>query len=150
MRIVQLINNTQVKKLLAFLLLASIVAGISYYMVFEFPILPKGYSIVEMQNNSMTLQSYNIAGIERDIATVSFSEEDTWKIAAIEHEIKRQKEFLWLLYFAVMVSIFLFFYKVRNSMKVWKAILDSNLIFSFLIPLSIISNSLDRIQHLMS
>ncbi|UOQ49847.1 hypothetical protein MUN88_07170 [Gracilibacillus caseinilyticus] len=92
-------------------------------MVFEFSFLPKGYSIVEVQNDSMTLQSYNIAGIEKDIATVSFSKEDTWKIAAIEHEIKRQKEFLWILYFAVTVSIFLFVYKVRNNMKVWKAIL---------------------------
>lgn len=103
-----------------------------------------------MQKDSISLKSSNLFGVEKDIITVSFSGKDTCKIDEIDYQVDRQKEFLWLLYFAVSVSIFLLFYKVRIGFKLWKAIFESNIIFSVIIPLPLIIDSLNRIQDLVS
>ncbi|MFD1738686.1 hypothetical protein ACFSCX_19385 [Bacillus salitolerans] len=88
--------------------------------------------------------------MEKNIKDVNFSEKDTWKIEAMENEVERQKEFLWLLFSAVTVSIFLLVYKLRNRMIFWKAIIESNIISSVLFPIFHISSSLNRISNLIS
>ncbi|QED48061.1 hypothetical protein [Cytobacillus dafuensis] len=140
--------RTKVRKYLAFLLIGSIVAGVTYLIVYKVSFLPNGYDIVALQKDSISLKSYNVLGIEKAITTVSFSENDIWKIDAIDYEVNRQKEFLWMLFFTVILSLILFVYKVRNELKLWKAIFESNIIFSAL-PLYIIITSLNRIRDLI-
>ncbi|WP_138420856.1 hypothetical protein [Aquibacillus sediminis] len=137
----------KVKKFLAFLLIAGILTGISYLIVYKVSFLPNGYNIVEVKSDSISLKSFNVVGMEKNIIDVNFSEKDTWKIEAIKDEVKRQKEFLWLLFSLLSVSIFLLVYKVRNGMKLWKAIIDSNIIFAVLIPLVPIIKSLERVNN---
>ncbi|MBM7661114.1 hypothetical protein JOC85_001886 [Bacillus mesophilus] len=146
-------NNTlvtKVKRFIAFLVIASLMAGVSYLIVFKASILPNGYDLVNVQHNTISLQSFNVIGIEKEITIVSFSGKDIWKIDAIKHEVNRHKEFLWLLFFATTVSIFLLVYKIRKGKKVWKAIVDSNLIFAVLLPLFPLINSANRITELLS
>ncbi|OEF97228.1 hypothetical protein [Desulfuribacillus alkaliarsenatis] len=141
--------RTKIKKYSAFLLIAIIVASVAYLIVYKVSFLPNGYDIVEVQNDSITLKSFNVVGIEKNIKTVSFSEKDTWKIDAIDYEVNRQKEFLWILFVAVTMSIILFVYKLCNGMKLWKAIFESNIIISAL-PLYVIITSVNRIRDLIS
>ncbi|KAB2328696.1 hypothetical protein F7731_24570 [Cytobacillus depressus] len=140
--------RTKFMKYLAFLLIGSIVAGVSYLIVYKVSFLPKGYDIVALQKDSISLKSFNVLGIEKTITTVSFSEKDTWKIDAINYEVNRQKEFLWLLFLLVTLSIILFVYKVRNGLKLWQAIIESKIIFAAL-PLYIIITTLNRIRDLI-
>ncbi|MBS4172805.1 hypothetical protein [Bacillus sp. FJAT-49736] len=145
-------NNimTKVKKLLAFLFIASILVGVSYLIVFKVSFLPNGYEIEAKQKDSVSLISFNLLGNEKEIITQSFSENDAWKIDYIEYEVNRQKDSLWMLFSFVTISIVLFVYKVRNGLKLWKAILESHIIFSALLPLPQLINSLNRIFDLIS
>ncbi|WP_456274835.1 hypothetical protein [Bacillus sp. AK031] len=141
---------TKLKKFLAFILIASIFAGVSYLVVFKISFLPNGYDIVEVQNESIKVKSFTMLGIEEEIKTISFSEKEIWKVDAIEHEVNRQKEFLWSLFSFFSISVFLLVYKIRNEMKLWKAILESNIVFSVLLPLPTVTSSLKSIQVLIN
>ncbi|OEH86995.1 hypothetical protein BHU72_01695 [Desulfuribacillus stibiiarsenatis] len=141
---------TKVKKFLALLLIAGVLTGISYLIVYKVSLLPNGYNIVLVKNDSISLKSFNMVGMEKNIIDVNFSEKDIWKIGAIEDEIKRQKEFFWLFFSAVTISIFLLVYKLRKRMKFWKAIFESNIIISVLFPIVHISSSVNRISNLIS
>lgn len=139
----------KIKKLLAFILIASMVGGASYAIVFKGSFIPNGYDIVAVQKDSLSLKTFNVIGMEKEITSVSFSKEDTWKIKAIEHEVKRYKEFLSLLFAFTTLSCILFIYKFRNGMKLWNALFESNIILSAL-PIYIIITSLNRIKDLIS
>jgi hypothetical protein len=141
---------SKVKKFLAFLLIASIFVCISYLLVYKFSFLPNGYDIEAVQKDKVSLKSFNFLGVEKDIITLSFSGNDTWIIDEIKNAVKRQKGFLYLLYSAVTVSIFLLIYKVRNGLKLWKAVLESNIILAVLFPLLLVMNSLNNIFDLIS
>ncbi|WP_113927112.1 hypothetical protein [Bacillus sp. P14.5] len=141
-------NKTKIKKFLAFILIAGISAGLSYLIVYKASFLLNGYEITAAQEDRVSLQSFNWLGMEKDITTLSFSDEDSWILDALLYEVDRQKEFLWLLYTAVTISIILFFYKIRKDMKLWKAVFESNIIFAVAIPLYIIVTSLNRIEKL--
>ncbi|MBY0121534.1 hypothetical protein [Bacillus sp. S/N-304-OC-R1] len=140
--------RTKLKKYLAFLLIGSIIAGVSYLIVYKVSFLPNGYDIVALQKDSISLKSFNLIGIEKSIVTVSFSENDNWKMEALEYEVNRQKEFLWLLFYTVTISIILFIYKFRSGLKLWKVIIESNIIFSVW-PLYTIITSINRITALI-
>ncbi|TYS17037.1 hypothetical protein FZC78_10445 [Rossellomorea vietnamensis] len=140
--------KTKIKKFLSFLLIAGISAGLSYLIVYKVSFLPNGYEFTAVQENHVSLQSFNWLGMEKVITTLSFSEEDAWMVDAMLYEVDRQKEFLWLLYTAVTVSLILLLYKIRKGMKPWKAILESNIIFAVGIPLYTLVTSWNRIEKL--
>lgn len=141
---------SKVKKILAFLLIASIFVCVSYLLVYEVSFLPNGYDIEAVQKDNVSLKSFNFLGVEKDKITLSFSGNDTWVIDEIKNAVKKQKGELFLLFSAVTVSIFLLGYKVRNGLKLWKAILESNIIFAVLFPLLLVMNLLNRIFDLIS
>lgn len=141
---------SKVKKFLAFLLIASIFVCVSYLLVYEVSFLPNGYDIEAVQKDNVSLKSFNFLGVEKDKITLSFSGNDIWVIDEIKKAVKKQKGELFLLFSAVTVSIFLLSYKVRNGLKLWKAILESNIIFAVLFPLLLVMNSLNRIFDLIS
>jgi RsiW-degrading membrane proteinase PrsW (M82 family) len=141
---------TKVKKFLAFLLVASILACGSYLTVYKASFLPNGYDIEAVQKNHTSLKSFNLLGIEKDIITISFSGKETWKIAEIKNQVNRQKQTFWLLYSFVTISLFLLVYKVRNGLELWKAILESTIIFGVLLPLVPLINTLHYIRDLVS
>jgi hypothetical protein len=146
-----MINNFRIKfnKFLAFLFIAGILSCFSYLIVYKVSFLPNGYDIEAVQKDNVSLKSFNMLGIEKDIITLSFSGNEAWKIDEIEYQVKRQKESFWILFSFVTLSLFLLVYKVRNGMKLWKAILESN-IFSVLIPLLPLINTLNYIYDLIS
>jgi hypothetical protein len=82
-----MINNfrTKLKNFLAFLLIASLLACVSYLIVYKVSFLPNGYDIEAVHKDNVTLKSFNFLGIEKDIITLSFSGNDTWKIDEIEY-----------------------------------------------------------------
>ncbi|MEH7299934.1 hypothetical protein [Neobacillus drentensis] len=143
------IFRTKFKKILAFLLIASILACISYLIVYKVSFLPNGYDIEAVQKENVSLKSFNLLGIEKDTINLSFSGNDTWKIDEIEYQVNRQKESFWLLFSFVTISLFLLVYKIRNGLKLWKAILESN-ILSVLLPLLLLINTLNYINELIS
>src|SRR3954471_24641426 len=146
-------NNSKeikVKNYLDFLLFLIIVVGIAYLLVYKVSFLPNGYDIISEQKDRISIKSFNVLGIEKGISTVSFSEKDIWKINDIAYEVNRQKEFLWLLLSVVSLFIYLFVSKLRKGMVFWRAILGSNIVFAVFVPLYMIINSLNRIQHLIS
>jgi hypothetical protein len=146
-----MINNfrTKLKNFLAFLLIASILVCVSYLIVYKVSFLPNGYDIKAVQKENVSLKSFNLFGIEKDIITLSFLGNETWKIDEIEYQVKRQKQTFWMLFSFVSLSLFLLVYKVRNGMKLWKAILESNII-SALILLLLLINTLNYINDLIS
>lgn len=140
--------KTRIKKFLAFLLIAGISAGFSYLLVYKASFLPNGYEIIGVQKDSVTLQSFNWLGMEKDITTIFFYEEDAWKADALFNEVDSQKEFLLLLYTAVSISTILLFYKLINGMKLWKAVFDSNIIFTVGVLLYTIATSWNVLEEL--
>ena len=145
-------NNSKeikVKNYLDILLFLIIVVGISYLLVYKISFLPSGYDLISQQKDSISIKSFNVLGFEKGISTVSFSEKDIWKINDIAYEVNRQKEFLWLLFSVVSLSIYLLVSKLRKGMVFWRAILGSNIVFALFVPLYIIINSLNRIQNLI-
>jgi hypothetical protein len=138
--------KTKVIKFIIFIVIASIFACVSYQLVYKISFLPNGYDIISEQNSSVTIKSFNLLGSEKDIQTLTFNEDEIWKIGQIHYNVTRLKEFLWLLYFSVSVSTFLLIYKIRTGVKLWRAFFESNIFVSVLLPLLTIINSLNRIQ----
>lgn len=146
-------NNSKaikVKNHLDLLLFFLIVVSVTYLLVYKVSFLPNGYDLVSQQKDSISIKSFNVLGIEEGRSTISFSEKDVWKINDIAYEVNRQKEFLWLLFSAVSISIYLHISKLRKGMKIPYAILGSNIVIAVLLPLYIIINSINRIQNLIS
>ncbi|MFC4408914.1 hypothetical protein ACFOZY_00550 [Chungangia koreensis] len=141
---------SKAKKLLAFLLIASFLVGVSYLIVFKVSFLPNGYDLATVQNDTVSLKSFNLLGFEREIKTQSYSTHDIWKIDDIKYQINRQKEHFWMLFSFTSISLFLFIYKVLNGMKLWKVVLESNIIFAVLLPMIPLIYTLDRITYLIS
>jgi hypothetical protein len=96
---------TKVRKYIYFVLIASIIAGVSFLIVYKVSFLPNGYDIVAMKKDSILLKSFNLLGIKKDIMTASFNPKNTWKIDEINYEVKRQKDLFWLLYFGLSLAI---------------------------------------------
>lgn len=138
----------KVKNFLAFLLIASILTFGSYLIVYKVSFLPNGYDIEKVQKDNVSLKSFNLLGIEKNVKTLSFSGDDTWYIDEIDFEVKKQKTFLWLLFSSITISTFLLIYKLRNGLTLWKAIFESNF-FAALIPLTTVIFSLHRIQMIL-
>ena len=142
--------SNKIRMLLAFTLFIIIVGCLSYLAVYKVSFLPNGYDIVSQQKDSVTVKSFNIIGGEKDFVTLSFSENDLWKIEEINYEVKRQKDFFWFLFTASSFSILLLVLKLRKGEKFWRAVWGSRVVFAILFPLFIIVNSLNRIQDLIS
>lgn len=140
----------KVKNHLGYLLFLLIIVGVTYLVVYKVSFLPSGYDLVTQQKDSISIKSFNVLGVDEGISTILFSEKEIWKINDIAYEVNRQKEFLWLLFSAVSISIYLLVSKLRKGMKFWKAILESNIVIAVLLPLYIIINSINRIQNLIS
>ncbi|WP_318617571.1 hypothetical protein [Sporosarcina sp. YIM B06819] len=139
----------KLKKVSAFILFIVIVISVSYLAVYKASFLPNGYEIVSQQKDRVTVQSFNLIGMEKDKTTVVFSEDDVWKNEYLSDQIERQKSFLWMLFTASSISIRMLIIKLREGMKWWRAIWESNLIIALFIPLISINSSLTTVQALI-
>lgn len=141
--------RTTLRKALPLLLCLLISGAASYFAVFKLSLLPYGYSIISQQKDSIIVKSYNSFGIGKAVKTVTFSENDTWKIDEIKQAVKRQKEFLCLFLFITSLSVFTLVFKLRKGEKLWGAFWGSNII-SMLIPLIPLVSSVKLVQHYLS
>ena len=139
-----------IRKFSAFLLIASLLIITSYSLVYKASFLPNGFDIVATQHNSMTLKSFNLIGMEKEITTITFSEEEKWKIDELTFAVNRQKDSLVLLFSFVSISGFVFFYKIMNGLKLWKAVIESSIILALFMPLLSVVHALNRISDLLS
>ena len=142
------VRNT-LKKITAFILFIVLVESVSYLAVYKASFLPNGYDIVSQQKDRVTVKSFNLVGMEKDITTVVFSEDDVWKIEYMSDEIKKLKDFLWFLFTASSISILMLIIKLRGGKHWWYAIWESNLIIAILLPLLYIKTALTTIQQLI-
>ena len=140
----------KIKNHLGLLFSLPIIVGVAYLLVYKVSFLPNGYDLISQQKDSISIKSFNVLGVEEGISTILFSEKDIWKINDIAYVVNRQKEFLWLFFSAVSISIYLLVSKLRKGMKSWKAFIESNIVLAVLLPLYIIINSKNRIQDLIS
>lgn len=122
----------------------------SYLLVYKASFLPNGYEIMSMQNKELTVKSYNLIGKQQNIQTIPFGKDEAWKVEEIEYGIKRQNDFLWMIFSTVSISITLIVKYIRDGMHVWKAIFKSNLIFSILLPLIPLISAWTTIQSLIA
>ncbi|WP_203248754.1 hypothetical protein [Sporosarcina beigongshangi] len=126
-----------------------IVGLASYFAVYKASFSPNGYDIVSQEKDRVTVKSFNLVGMEKDITTVVFSEDDVWKIDYMSDEIKKLKDFLWFLFTASSISILMLIIKLRGGKHWWYAIWESNLIIAILLPLLYIKTALTTIQRLI-
>lgn len=140
----------KIRTLLGFTLFIIIVGSLSYLAVYKLSFLPNGYDIVSQQKDSVIVKKFNIIGLEKDIITLSFSENNLWKIEELNYGIKRQKDFCWFLFTASSISILILILKLRKGEKFWNAVWGSRIFFATLFPLLILMNSLNRIQDFIS
>ena len=141
--------KNKLKKISAFILFIIIMSSVSYFAVYKASFLPNGYDIVSQQKDRVTVQSFNLFGIEKDTTTVVFSEDDAWRIEYISNEIGRQKMFLWLLFTASSISLLVLIIKLRGGKKWWRAIWESNLLGAIPLPLYYILSSLTTVEVLI-
>lgn len=141
--------RNMLKKVSIFILFIVIVGSASYFAVYKASFLPNGFDIVSQQKDRITLTSFNIIGMEKDTITVSYSEDDIWKIDYMSDQVKRQKELLWFLFTASSFSILMLILKLRGGKHWLYAIWESNLIFATLLPLLFIKTALTTIQQLI-
>lgn len=141
--------KNMLKKVSALILFIIIVSSMSYLVVYKASFLPSGYDIVSQQKDRVTVQSFNVIGMEKDTTTVVFSEDDVWKIEYLSDQIARQKGFLWLLFTTSSISTLILVIKLREGKKWWSAIWDSSLIFTIIIPLFSINGALTTVQVLI-
>lgn len=141
--------KNMLKKVSVFILFLIIVSSVSYLAVYKASFLPNGYDIVSQQQDRVTVQSFNVIGMEKDTTTVVFSEDDVWKIEYMSDEIKKLKGFLWFLFTASSISILMLIIKLRGGKHWWYAIWESNLIIAILLPLLYIKTALTTIQRLI-
>ena len=141
--------RNKLKQIFAFILFIIIVSSVSYLVVYKASFLPNGYDIVSQQKDRVTVKSFNLIGMEKDTTTVVFSEDDVWKIEYISDQVERQKSFLWLLFTASCISICMLIIKLREGKKWWRAIWESNLILTIIIPLFSINGALTTVQVLI-
>lgn len=139
-----------IKKYIAFIFICFLFFIASYLTVYKLSFLPNGYDIVLQQQDIVSIKSFNLFGMEKNITKLSFNASNVWMIDELIHAVNRQKEFLWLLYFGVSISIFLIIYRVYKGKKLWKAILGSNIIFAVVIPWISISSAWTRIQLIIT
>ncbi|GGA28391.1 hypothetical protein [Psychrobacillus lasiicapitis] len=64
---------------------------LSYLLVYNASFSPNGYEIVSATENEITIESFNLIGVEKSIQNISFSSEYEWKVEAIGYQIERQK-----------------------------------------------------------
>jgi hypothetical protein len=140
----------KINNLLKLLLFIFIVVSFTYLLVYRASLLPNGYDLVSEQERSISLKSFNALGLEEGSLTKSFSEEDIWKMNEIVHEINRQKEFLWLLFSAIIISIYLYTSKLRKVIEISYPLLGSTIVIGVFLPLYNIINSINRIQYLIT
>ena len=141
--------RNKLKQIFAFILFIIIVSSVSYFAVYKASFLPNGYDVVSQQKDRVTVQSFNLFGVEKDMTTVVFSEDDAWKSEYISNEIGRQKGFLWLLFTTTSISTLILIIKLREGKKWWRAILDSNMILTIALPLFSINSTLTTVQVLL-
>ncbi|QFF99124.1 hypothetical protein PB01_09945 [Psychrobacillus glaciei] len=127
-----------------------VLGSLSYILVYQASFLPNGYKIISQQNNELTIKLFNLIGKEKSIQTISLGKDDAWKVEQIEYDVKRQNDSLWMIFSFVSISATLIVMYVRNGMRVWKAIFQSNLIFAILIPLVSLKSAWHSIQSLIS
>ena len=142
--------KTKVIKLLIELLFIFVIACVTFPVVFKAPFLPNGYTIQSQQKNHVIIHSYNIVGFEKGVKTIVLPNSNAWKIQEIHNEVQRQKQYFWLLYTAVIVSLTHLVLRLRKREGVFRAFFGSNIIFAVAIPLPEIIDSIKWIHMLIS
>lgn len=115
--------------------------GILFYiLVFFIGFVPNGYNIVDENGEQLTVKSYTFIGTTENVYEYVPGKEDLWTSHDIKRIIKNEKWYYVLLFTAVTVSTYFFIKLKRDGQSFFRALMNSYLFFSILIPLILLRN----------
>ncbi|KMM38027.1 hypothetical protein [Guptibacillus hwajinpoensis] len=89
---------------IAFLMLAF---SLSYLIAYPLGYSPLGYEVIELKDDLVVLQSYNVLGMENERITYQPQEDEIWKLGLINDLIDQQQSEYLLFFTTLMLAIFL-------------------------------------------
>lgn len=113
-----------------------------YILVFLFGFVPYGYNILEENGDQLTVKSYTVIGTTDKIYEYTPGAEDLWTSEDIKRIIKNEKWYYVLLFTAVTISTYFFVKMKREGQSFFRALMNSYLFFSLLIPVILLRNHL--------
>src|SRR5690606_27744438 len=111
-----------------------------YVLVFFIGFVPNGYNIIQENGDQLTIKSYTILGMTEKIYKYTPGEEDLWTSLDIKRIINNEKWYYVLLFSAVTISTYFFIKLKREGQSFFRALMNSYLFFSLLIPFILIRN----------
>jgi hypothetical protein len=132
--------KTWVQKIIRFLAALIGVVLFFYVLVFFIGFVPNGYNIIQENGNQLTIKSYTILGMTEKIYEYTPGEEDLWTSLDIKRIINNEKWYYVLLFSAVTISTYFFIKLKREGQSFFRALMNSYLFFSLLIPFILIRN----------
>jgi hypothetical protein len=132
--------KTWVQKIISFLAAMIGVVLFFYVLVFFIGFVPNGYNIIQENGDQLTIKSYTILGMTEKIYEYTPGEEDLWTSLDIKRIINNEKWYYVLLFSAVTISTYFFIKLKREGQSFFRALMNSYLFFSLLIPFILIRN----------
>ena len=132
--------KTWVQKIIRFLAAMIGVVLFFYVLVFFIGFVPNGYNIIQENGDQLTIKSYTILGMTEKIYEYTPGEEDLWTSLDIKRIINNEKWYYVLLFSAVTISTYFFIKLKREGQSFFRALMNSYLFFSLLIPFILIRN----------
>ncbi|MCU9614428.1 hypothetical protein OEV98_12860 [Caldibacillus lycopersici] len=137
------------KKIAIVLSLIIVVFCLFYIVVFPLSFLPNGYTIISETDTTVVVKGLTLFGTE-DVRYEYEPKDAIFTLEEFRSIIKKQKDFYWLLYSFVTLSIIYFIRLRRKGKRFPRALFDSNLLFSIFIPIIPLRNYLIVIDALLS
>lgn len=134
--------KTWLQKIIRVLAAMFAVAIFFYILVFFIGFVPYGYNIVEENGDQLTVKSFTVIGTTDKIYEYTPGAEDLWTSEDIKRIIKNEKWYYVLLFTAVTISTYFFVKMKREGQSFFRALMNSYLFFSLLIPVILLRNHL--------
>lgn len=134
--------KTWLQKIIRVLAAMFAVAIFFYILVFFIGFVPYGYNIVEENGDQLTVKSFTVIGTTDKIYEYTPGAEDLWTSEDIKLIIKNEKWYYVLLFTAVTISTYFFVKMKREGQSFFRALMNSYLFFSLLIPVILLRNHL--------
>ena len=132
--------KTWVQKIIRFLAAMIGVVLFFYVLVFFIGFVPNGYNIIQENGDQLTIKSYTILGMTEKIYEYTPGEEDLWTSLDIKRIINNEKWYYVILFSAVTIYTYFFIKLKREGQSFFRALMNSYLFFSLLIPFILIRN----------
>ncbi|RCW62579.1 hypothetical protein [Saliterribacillus persicus] len=145
------IQQGEKKKAIRFIglgLLLLIAFGVNYLLVYDLSYTPNGYEVVAKDEESITIQTYDIFNMEEKAYTTTFSGNEKWRVESLTDSVERHKLNLYFLFTCITISSSLFIIYRKEGFSLWKAFWRGHG-YSFIPPLAQLSSISSRIMDII-